>query len=88
MHGLIFSQRVLLALTEKGMLREDAYRVVQRNAMRVWQEGQDFQALLAADPEIQRYLSAAALGELFDLAYHSKEIDRVFARVFPEGRPA
>ena len=88
MHGLIFSQRVLLALTEKGMLREDAYRVVQRNAMRVWQEGQDFQALLAADPEIQRYLSAAALGELFDLAYHTKEIDRVFARVFPEGRPA
>ncbi|WP_308388410.1 adenylosuccinate lyase [Acidithiobacillus sp. AMEEHan] len=86
-HGLIFSQRVLLALTEKGMLREDAYRVVQRNAMRVWQEGLDFQTLLLADGDVQRYLSAAELGELFDLAYHRKEIDKIFARVFPEGRP-
>ncbi len=88
MHGLVFSQRVLLALTEKGMLREEAYRVVQRNAMRVWQEGLDFQTLLAADADLQGYLSAAELGELFDLNYHTKQIDTIFARVFPAGRPA
>ncbi len=88
MHGLVFSQRVLLALTEKGMLREEAYRVVQRNAMRVWQEGLDFQTLLAADADLQGYLSAAELGELFDLSYHTKQIDTIFARVFPAGRPA
>jgi len=87
MHGLIFSQRVLLRLTEKGMLREDAYRVVQKNAMRVWQDGLDFQELLAQDPEIQRHLTPSELAELFDLSYHTKEIDRIFARVFPEGRP-
>ncbi|WP_348550530.1 adenylosuccinate lyase [Acidithiobacillus sp.] len=88
MHGLVFSQRVLLALTEKGMLREEAYRVVQRNAMRVWQEGLDFQTLLAADADLQGYLSAAELGELFDLSYHTKQINTIFARVFPAGRPA
>ncbi|MEY2342430.1 adenylosuccinate lyase [Acidithiobacillus sp. IBUN Pt1247-S3] len=88
MHGLIFSQRVLLALTEKGMLREDAYRVVQRNAMRVWQEGLDFQTLLLADGDLQRYLSAADIRELFDLSYHTKQIASIFARVFPEGQPA
>ncbi len=87
MHGLIFSQRVLLRLTEKGMLREDAYRVVQKNAMRVWQEGLDFQELLAQDPEIQRHLTPSELAELFDLSYHTKEINRIFGRVFPEGRP-
>lgn len=87
MHGLIFSQRVLLALTEKGMLREDAYRVVQGNAMRVWEEGADFQALLAADPQVRQFLSAAELADLFDLAYHTKNIDRIFARVFPAGAP-
>ncbi len=87
MHGLIFSQRVLLALTEKGMLREDAYRVVQRNAMQVWEVGADFQSLLAADPQIQPYLNAQELAVLFDLAYHVRNIDAIFARVFPEGQP-
>ncbi|MHB1202815.1 MAG: adenylosuccinate lyase [Acidithiobacillus sp.] len=87
MHGLIFSQRVLLALTEKGMLREDAYRVVQGNAMRVWEEGADFQALLAADPQVKQFLSAGELAALFDLAYHTKNIDCIFARVFPAGAP-
>ncbi|MCL5979099.1 adenylosuccinate lyase [Acidithiobacillus sulfuriphilus] len=87
MHGLIFSQRVLLALTERGMLREDAYRVVQGNAMRVWEEGADFQALLAADPQVRQFLPAAELADLFDLAYHTKNIDRIFARVFPAGAP-
>ena len=87
MHGLIFSQRVLLALTGKGMLREDAYRVVQRNAMQVWEANADFKSLLAADPQIQPYLSAQELAALFDLAYHTRNIDAIFARVFPEGQP-
>ncbi|WCE93215.1 adenylosuccinate lyase [Acidithiobacillus ferriphilus] len=87
MHGLIFSQRVLLALTEKGMLREDAYRVVQRSAMQVWEANADFKSLLAADPQIRPYLNAQELTELFDLAYHTRNIDAIFARVFPEGQP-
>ena len=87
MHGLIFSQRVLLALTEKGMLREDAYRVVQRSAMQVWEANADFKSLLAADLQIQPYLNAQELTELFDLAYHTRNIDAIFARVFPEGQP-
>ncbi len=87
MHGLIFSQRVLLALTGKGMLREDAYRVVQHNAMQVWEANADFKSLLAADPQIQPYLSAQELAALFDLAYHTRNIDAIFARVFPEGQP-
>ena len=87
MHGLIFSQRVLLALTGKGMLREDAYRVVQHNAMQVWEANADFKSLLAADPQIQPYLSAPELAALFDLAYHTRNIDAIFARVFPEGQP-
>ncbi|WP_436395170.1 adenylosuccinate lyase [Acidithiobacillus ferriphilus] len=87
MHGLIFSQRVLLALTEKGMLREDAYRVVQRSAMQVWEANADFKSLLAVDPQIQPYLNAQELTELFDLAYHTRNIDAIFARVFPEGQP-
>ena len=87
MHGLIFSQRVLLALTEKGMLREDAYRVVQRSAMQVWEANADFKSLLAADLQIQPYLNAQELMELFDLAYHTRNIDAIFARVFPEGQP-
>ena len=87
MHGLIFSQRVLLALTEKGMLREDAYRVVQRSAMQVWEANADFKSLLAADLQIQPYLNAQELTELFDLAYHTRNIDAIFDRVFPEGQP-
>ena len=87
MHGLIFSQRVLLALTGKGMLREDAYRVVQRSAMQVWEANADFKSLLAADLQIQPYLNAQELTELFDLAYHTRNIDAIFARVFPEGQP-
>ncbi|MHB1494451.1 MAG: adenylosuccinate lyase [Acidithiobacillus sp.] len=87
MHGLIFSQRVLLALTGKGMLREDAYRVVQHNAMQVWEANADFKSLLAADPQIQPYLSAQELAALFDLSYHTRNVDAIFARVFPEGQP-
>jgi adenylosuccinate lyase len=82
LRGLVHSQRVLLALTQKGVAREDAYRYVQRNAMRVWHEGGDFLGLLAADPDVAKSLSAAELGALFDLDYHTKHVDALFARVF------
>jgi adenylosuccinate lyase len=80
--GLVHSQRVLLALVDKGISREDAYRLVQRNALRVWQGGGDFLALLKADPEVSKTLSAAELEALFDLAYHTKHVDDIFGRVF------
>ncbi len=80
--GLVHSQRVLLALTQAGMSREDAYRAVQRQAMKVWQEGGDFEKALAADPEIAARLSSAELAACFDLAYHFKHVDHIFARVF------
>jgi len=80
--GLIHSQRVLLALTRAGLPREDAYRLVQRNAMRAWHGDQPLLDLLKADPEITRVLSATALEDLFDLDYHLKHVDTIFARVF------
>ncbi|MBS0334423.1 MAG: adenylosuccinate lyase [Proteobacteria bacterium] len=78
--GLVHSQRVLLALTQKGVAREVAYAAVQRNAMRVWRGEGNFLDFLKADPEVT--LSDAELAELFDLGYHFKNVDRVFARVF------
>lgn len=78
--GLVHSQRVLLALTQKGVARETAYRIVQRNAMKVWQEDADFPALLKADKEVT--LTPAEIDALFDLGYHMKNIDKIFARVF------
>ena len=78
--GLVFSQRVLLALTQKGVSREDAYRLVQRNAMPVWLEGKDFLALLKADADV--VLSDGELEDLFDLGYHTKHVDTIFKRVF------
>ncbi|TVQ57401.1 MAG: adenylosuccinate lyase, partial [Rhodobacteraceae bacterium] len=80
--GLIHSQRVLLALTQKGVSREDAYRLVQRNAMKVWEEGADFEAALAADPEVSAALSDADRAALFDLGHHTKHVDTIFRRVF------
>jgi adenylosuccinate lyase len=80
--GLVHSQRVLLALTQKGAPRDDAYRLVQRNAMKVWQEGGEFQKLLAADPDVRKHLSEAEIAANFDLGYHLKEVDTIFARVF------
>jgi adenylosuccinate lyase len=80
--GLVHSQRVLIALVEKGIAREDAYRLVQRSAMRVWAEGGDFLALLKADPEVSKALSPKELEALFDLGYHTKHVDQIFARVF------
>jgi len=80
--GLVHSQRVLLALTQNGMPREEAYRLVQRSAMRVWQGDGDFLSLLKADPEVSKSLSAVALEALFDLDFHIKHVDAIFGRVF------
>ncbi len=82
--GLVHSQRVLLALTQKGISREDAYRIVQRNAMKVWEEGKDFMEELKADPEVTAVLTEEEIEEKFDLAYHTKHVDTIFARVFGE----
>ena len=80
--GLVHSQRVLLALTQAGVSREDAYRLVQRNAMPVWRGEGDFLALLKADPEVTAALSPEQIEECFDLGYHFKHVDTIFARVF------
>ncbi|MEJ0093079.1 MAG: adenylosuccinate lyase [Methylocella sp.] len=80
--GLIHSQRVLLALTQKGLSREDAYALVQRNAMPVWRGEGDFLTLLRADPDVSKALSGAELETLFDLGYHLKNVDFIFERVF------
>ena len=80
--GLIHSQRVLLALTQNGVSREDAYLFVQRNAMPVWRGQGDFLALLKADKDVRAALSEAELEALFDLGYHFKQVDAIFARVF------
>ena len=80
--GLIHSQRVLIALTQKGMPREEAYRVVQRNAMKVWGGEKDFQSLLKADPDVRAKLSDAEIESNFDLGYHFKHVDTIFKRVF------
>jgi len=83
--GLIHSQRVLLALTQKGVSREDAYRLVQRNAMKVWEQGKDFMEELKADADVRAAMSEAEIEEKFDLAYHLKHVDTIFARVFGAG---
>jgi len=80
--GLVMSQRVLLALTQAGVSREDAYRLVQRNALKVWETGVDFKAELLNDPEVTAALSPAEIEEKFDLGYHTKHVDTIFARVF------
>jgi adenylosuccinate lyase len=80
--GIVHSGRVLLALTQKGMAREDAYRLVQENAMRSWQGEGPLIDLLKANPKVNKLLPAGELEELFDLDYHLKEVDRIFARVF------
>ncbi|MTW15462.1 adenylosuccinate lyase [Rhodoplanes serenus] len=81
--GLVHSQRVLLALTQKGASREESYLFVQRNAMRVWRgEATDFMALLKADPDVRAKLSDAEIESLFDLGHHLKHVDTIFRRVF------
>jgi len=80
--GLVFSQRVLLALTQAGVSREDSYKFVQRNAMKVWEHGADFLAELSADAEVTSRISPAQLKALFDPSYHTKHVDTIFKRVF------
>ncbi|HIP22212.1 MAG TPA: adenylosuccinate lyase [Rhodobacteraceae bacterium] len=80
--GLVHSQRVLLELTQKGLSREDSYRLVQRNAMRVWEEGADFMTELKADPEVTAVMTDAEIEAKFDLGYHTKHVDTIFKRVF------
>ena len=80
--GLVHSQRVLLALTQAGVSREDSYRLVQRNAMKVWEEGKDFLEELLADQEVRAALSEEDIREKFDLGYHTKHVDTIFKRVF------
>jgi adenylosuccinate lyase len=80
--GLVHSQRVLIALTQKGASREDSYKLVQRNAMPVWRGEGDFQTLLKNDPEVKKYLTDDEISEKFDLGYHLKHVDTIFTRVF------
>ena len=82
--GLIHSQRVLLALTQAGVSREDAYSIVQRNAMRAWRGEGEFLALLKADKDVAKVLRVKELEAQFDLGYHLKQVDAIFARVFGE----
>ena len=80
--GLVMSQRVLLALTQAGVSREDAYRLVQRNAMKVWEKDKDFQTELLADKEVMEVLSVKEVCEKFDIGYHTRYVDTIFKRVF------
>jgi adenylosuccinate lyase len=82
--GLHNSQRVLLALTQAGLSREDAYRLVQRNAMKTWNEGKDFLSELKADKDVSAKLKPGDLEAMFDLDYHFKNVDAIFARVFAD----
>ena len=82
--GLVMSQRVLLALTQAGASREDAYKLVQRNAMKVWEQNKDFQVELLSDKEVRSFLTEEDIREKFDLGYHTKNVERIFHRVFGE----
>jgi adenylosuccinate lyase len=86
--GLIFSGQLLLALTQAGVARETAYEWVQRNAMKVWDEGKDFHSLISADKEIRAHLSEEQIAGVFSLDTYLRNIDAVFARVFGEGARA
>jgi adenylosuccinate lyase len=82
MRGLVFSQKILLDLTQAGVSREESYRMVQRNAMKVWEEGKDFQEELLADRDVVAALGEEKIRESFDLSYHLKHVDTIFKRVF------
>jgi len=85
-HGVIFSQQVLLTLAKAGASREAAYRMVQRNAMRAWEEGEEFKALLLNDPDVRAVLSEGKIESCFDLGYHLRHVDEIFRRVGLQGR--
>ena len=80
--GLVMSQRVLLALTQAGASREDAYKLVQRNAMKVWEQNKDFQVELLSDKEVRSLLTEEDIRKKFDLGYHTKNVEKIFQRVF------
>jgi adenylosuccinate lyase len=80
--GLIYSQQVLMALASRGLERQNAYALVQRNALKVWETGEDFKALLLKDREIREHLSEKDIEEIFSLDYHLKNVDAIFERVF------
>jgi adenylosuccinate lyase len=80
--GLIMSQRVLLALTQGGLSRDESYKIVQRNAMLVWNEGKNFETELLNDNDVLAILSKDEIREAFDLNYHTKHVDFIFNRVF------
>ena len=82
--GLIFSQQVLLTLTQKGVSREDSYRIVQRRAMEVWEGKGEFKELLLADEDLARYMSKDEIEAIFDVNYHLKHVNTIFKRVFGE----
>lgn len=81
-YGLYNSQRVLLALTDKGLSREDAYKLVQRNAMKSWRKGIEFKKLLLNDKDIKKHLKSGEINAIFDLTYYLKNIDYIFRRIF------
>jgi adenylosuccinate lyase len=83
--GLVFSQTLLLALVNKGLSRDAAYRLVQRPAMATWQDGGDFAQRVAQDEEIRRHLSPAELVDVFNAKHHLRHLDTIFRRVFEEG---
>ena len=80
--GLVFSQHVLLILTQKGVSREEAYKMVQRNAMQTWEKGGSFSARLKKDKDVKKHLTVKELNEAFDLKYHLKNTDKIFKKVF------
>jgi adenylosuccinate lyase len=80
-HGVIYSQRVLLKLTDAGLARQTAYEIVQKNAMRAWKERRSFSELLAADPKVTEHLSADELKSCFDPAFFLKNVDAIFKRL-------
>jgi len=82
--GLIFSQKIMLDLTKKGLSREEAYRIVQRISMQVWQGRENFRELLLRDSEINLYLSESEIRRCFDCQNYLKNIDQIFSRVFSE----
>jgi len=80
--GLLFSQQAMLALTKKGMTREDAYRLIQSNAMAVWQDGGQLKERLSHDPEVAARLAPEEIDAVFDLDYHLKHVETIFRKVF------
>jgi adenylosuccinate lyase len=86
--GLVFSGQLLLDLVEAGVLREDAYRIVQRNAMQAWREERNFRELVSADPEITSRVAKKTLDRAFDLRRQLRNVDKIFQRVFPKRRNA